>query len=276
MITVEHVSHAFGRPSRGQALTRVLEDVDLGFVDGMFVSLLGPSGCGKTTLLRIVDGLVKPDEGRVLVDGVEVHGPAANRSMVFQECNLLPWRTVQQNAEFGLELQGVERSARTHLATEALRAVGLDAFRRHYPHQLSGGMKQLVGLARAFCTRPQYLLMDEPFGALDLQLRELMQIELMKLWESDRKTVLFVTHSVDEAIFLSDRVIVFSPRPARVVDVVDIHLPRPRWQDDEIKLSPEFQNYRRRLWNQLKRVSLAGPGLASSMDANAAGSHAWQ
>src|SRR5579883_361302 len=256
MIAVERVSHAFGGPKRSLA---VLDDVSLTIEDGSFVSFLGPSGCGKTTLLRIVDGLIRPSSGRVLVDGKPVQGPAADRAMVFQEFNLLPWRTAQKNAEFGLELQGIAR--REDLAAKALGLTGLEGFGGHFPHQLSGGMKQRVGLARALCTSPRYLLMDEPFGALDPQIRELMQIELMRLLEEDRKTVVFVTHSVDEAIFLSDRIVMFSARPGRVLEIIDVQLPRPRWKDEgQVKASAAFLEYRSHVWSLLKQQLGAAPG----------------
>jgi NitT/TauT family transport system ATP-binding protein len=255
MIAVEHVSHAFGGPKRALL---VLDDVSLTIEDGSFVSFLGPSGCGKTTLLRIVDGLIRPSSGRVVVDGKVVQGPSADRAMVFQEFNLLPWRTAQKNAEFGLELQGV--AGRDGLAVKALALTGLDGFGGHFPHELSGGMKQRVGLARALCTSPRYLLMDEPFGALDPQIRELMQIELMRLLEEDRKTVVFVTHSVDEAIFLSDRIVLFSARPGRVLETIDVQLPRPRWLDEEkVKASPAFLDYRVHVWSMLKQQLGAAP-----------------
>jgi len=241
MLQIERVSHQFGGRDRNRPPLPVLEHVSLTVEDGTFVSFVCPSGCGKTTLLRIIDGLIRPASGRVVVDGKQVQGPSADRAMVFQEFNLLPWRTAQKNAELGLELQGGDNRARSGEAAKALELTGLEGFGQHFPHQLSGGMKQRVGLARALCTAPKYLLMDEPFGALDPQIRELMQIELMKLWEQDRKTVVFVTHSVDEAIFLSDRIAIFSARPGKVLETLTIDLPRPRWTNDEqVKASPPW------------------------------------
>jgi NitT/TauT family transport system ATP-binding protein len=173
--------------------------------------------------------------------------------MVFQEFNLLPWRTTVRNVEFGLEMQGVGKSKRNQVARENLRKVGLGGFEAYFPHQLSGGMKQRVGIARALSISPSYLLMDEPFGALDPQIRELMQIEMLKLLETEGRTVVFVTHSVDEAIFLSDRIIIFSARPGRIMAEIEVDLPKPRWQDDEtIKGSPEFVRYRSHIWHMLK------------------------
>jgi NitT/TauT family transport system ATP-binding protein len=253
VIEVQHVSHGF-HAGRDQSTQSVLSDVDLAVADGTFVSILGPSGCGKTTLLRIMHGLVQPETGSVAIDGRPVERPSADRAMVFQDFNLLPWRTALDNVQFGLEVQGVSRAVRGRVAAEALNRVGLAQFAKHYPHQLSGGMQQRLGLARALCTTPRYLFMDEPFGSLDLQTRELLQIELMRWWEQDRTTVVFVTHSVDEAVFLSDRVFVLGARPAHVEFTLDIHLPRPRWTDDQaVRSSERFGEYRRRLWNMLKQ-----------------------
>jgi ABC-type nitrate/sulfonate/bicarbonate transport system ATPase subunit len=253
MIEVRNISHGYaGRD--GTTFFRALSEVNLTIESGTFVSFLGPSGCGKTTLLRIINGLVTPTGGEVLIDGKRVNGPAPDRAMVFQEFNLLPWRTARGNVEFPLECQGVGRSERTSIASRALTQVGLDRFADFFPHQLSGGMKQRVGLARALGVSPSYFFMDEPFGALDPQIREMMQVELMKLWDNDRKTVVFVTHSVDEAVFLSDRVVMFGSSPGRIIADLKIDLPRPRWTDDEaIKTSPQFVQYRNDIWRMLKR-----------------------
>jgi NitT/TauT family transport system ATP-binding protein len=253
MIEVRHVGHAFAPSGTGEC---VLDDVDLAVLDGTFVSIVGPSGCGKTTLLGIIDGLLKPSRGRVEIDGQPVVGPSRNRALVFQNFRLLPWCNALDNVRFGLEVQGVPSRQSTVLAAQALERVGLASAARRYPHQLSGGMQQRVGFARALCTSPRYLLMDEPFGSLDLQTRELMQKDLLRWWEQDGRTVLMVTHSVDEAVFLSDRVYVLSASPARVEFTLDIHLPRPRWQEDEaIRGSAQFFEYRSRLWNHLKQHS---------------------
>ncbi len=259
MIEIRDISHGY-TGSDGVYVFHALANVSLRIEAGTFVSFLGPSGCGKTTLLRIVNGLVKPSEGEVLIDGKRVTGPAPDRAMVFQEFNLLPWRTARGNVEFPLEMQGVSRSERTQVASRALAQVGLERFGEFYPHQLSGGMKQRVGLARALGIGPSYLFMDEPFGALDPQIREMMQLELMKLWDSDRKTVIFVTHSVDEAVFLSDRVIMFGTAPGRIIADLPIDLPRPRWTDDEaIKTSAKFIQYRNDIWRMLKQQLGAMP-----------------
>ena len=254
MIDIIHVSHQFGPGGGARGRMPVLDEISMTVPDGTFVSLLGPSGCGKTTLLRIVDGLVEPTAGEVMVDGEIVRRPSADRAMVFQEFNLLPWRTVLGNTELGLEVQGVDRAERRHRAIEALRLVGLEAFSHHYPHELSGGMKQLVGFARALCTEPRYLLMDEPFGSLDPQVREMMQLDLLKIWDLTRKTVVFVTHSVEEAVLLSDQIVVLSSRPARILEIVDVDLPRPRWADEgEVRRSAAFLACRQHVSNLLRR-----------------------
>jgi NitT/TauT family transport system ATP-binding protein len=265
MIEIREVSHRYaGRAGDYWAL----RGVSLSIETGTFVSLLGPSGCGKTTLLRIANGLIHPSRGEVAIDGKRVTGPSADRAMVFQEFNLLPWRTARGNVEMPLEVLGVGAARRHEISAQRLGQVGLTNFAGFYPHQLSGGMKQRVGLARALAIDPSYLFMDEPFGALDPQIREMMQIELMKLWDLDRpgvaapgtgktaerKTVLFVTHSVDEAVFLSDRVVMMGTQPGRVIADLAIDLPRPRWVDDEaLKRSPAFIAYRNDIWHMLKQ-----------------------
>ncbi len=253
-ICVQAVSHEF-RHSIGKRIrtTTVLDNINIDIQTQKFVCLLGPSGCGKTTLLRIIDGLLHPTRGSVMIDGKVVRGPSADRGMVFQDFGLLPWRTSQKNAEFGLEVQGRALKERRAKAEEALHRVGLNHFKAHFPHELSGGMKQRVGLARALCTGPNILLMDEPFGSLDPQTRELMQVDLMKLWEEDRKTVIFVTHSIDEAIFLSDQIVLMTSQPGKIRQVIDVDLPRPRWmQEQDIKISNKFIEYRRDIWKKVK------------------------
>ena len=275
MIEVRDVSHRYTqRDAVGGAWA--LRGISLAVESGTFVSLLGPSGCGKTTLLRIINGLVHPSLGEVVIDGKRVTGPSADRAMVFQEFNLLPWRTARRNVEMPLEVLGFPADRRDAISAQRLGQVGLQGFAEFYPHQLSGGMKQRVGLARALAIDPSYLFMDEPFGALDPQIREMMQIELMKLWDPGpapgplpnpppqageglapapgRKTVLFVTHSVDEAVFLSDRVIVFGTQPGRVIADLAIDLPRPRWaNEEELKRSAPFIAYRNDIWHMLKQ-----------------------
>ena len=227
-----------------------LSDFSLEVGKGEFVSIVGPSGCGKSTFLNILLGLIKPDSGEIQLNGTRITGPGQERAMVFQEFGLLPWRTVTANVELGLELKGVPAAQRAERANELIKLVGLKDFANHYPHELSGGMKQRVGLARALATEPEVLLMDEPFAALDAQTRDLMQMELLQIWEHTKKTVLFVTHSIEEAAYLSDRVIVMTARPGRTKDILKIALPRPR--DYEMRLTPEFNEIKLRIWDVLK------------------------
>ena len=253
MIEVSHITHGYPRHGREDDIFTVLDDVSFTIKDGSIVSLLGPSGCGKTTLLRIIDGLIQPSSGEIRINGAVVDKPGTDRAMVFQEFNLLPWRTARRNIEFAGELHHLPRAERSRRTETALKQVGLERFGNYYPNQLSGGMKQRVGLARALATNPACLLMDEPFGALDPQIREFMQIEMLKLLEDGGKTIVLVTHSIDEAIFLSDTIIVFSANPGRVISTVDVELPRPRWsRDEEIKASQAFVDYRRQLWHLTK------------------------
>ena len=221
----------------------VLDHVSLDVATSQFVCLLGPSGCGKTTLIRIVVGLTQPDGGTVAVDGKRVRGTTTECSIVFQNYGLLPWRTVMGNVEFGLEIRRVPRDERRRIAQRQIERVGLTGFERHFPHQLSGGMQQRCGLARALTKDPKVLLMDEPFAAVDMQTREFLQDELLKVWHEVRTTVIFVTHSIDEAIYLSDRVVVLSPRPGRIVADVAVDLPRPRYATD-VKSLPRFGQLR--------------------------------
>jgi NitT/TauT family transport system ATP-binding protein len=232
-----------------------LDGVSLEVARGELLALVGPSGCGKSSLLLLVNGLLSPSGGEVRLDGERIEAPSADRALVFQEAALLPWRTVQHNVELGLELRGLPPARRRAIVDRHLRLVGLESFAHFYPHQLSGGMRQRVGLARALSVEPRILLMDEPFAALDAQTRQLMGAELLRLWGADRKTILFVTHDLDEAIYLADRVVVLSARPGQVVDVVPIDLPRPRGLG--IRSSPEFGAYRQRMWERLEREVLS-------------------
>jgi NitT/TauT family transport system ATP-binding protein len=229
----------------------VFQDLSLDVADLQFVAIIGPSGCGKSTFLRIVNGLDAPDEGSVEIDGKPVTGPGAGRAMVFQGFDLFPWRTALENVAFGLEMQGVNKRERMDTARQYIDMVGLSGFAGSYPHQLSGGMQQRVGIARALAVRPEVLLMDEPFGALDLQTRDLLQDELLRIWQTDRKTVLFVTHSIEEAIYLADRIIVLSPRPARIQRDIAVPFARPR--NEALKTSTAFLEIRREIWGLLKQ-----------------------
>jgi NitT/TauT family transport system ATP-binding protein len=228
-----------------------LYDISLAIRKNEFVSLLGPSGCGKTTLIRIIAGLLTADRGDVLVNQQGVTAPGHDRCMVFQQFGLLPWRTVLSNVEFGLEIEGMAREERRAVAEKYLELVGLKGFESYYPHQISGGMQQRVGIARALSKKPGILLMDEPFGAVDAQTREQLQEELLKIWAQTETTVVFVTHSIDEAIYLSDRVVVMQARPGRIKEEVRIDLPRPRWEGD-VKADPRFAQLRARLRDSLR------------------------
>jgi NitT/TauT family transport system ATP-binding protein len=237
---------------RGADALPVLEDFSLAVPELEFLVLLGPSGCGKSTLLRIVDGIETPDAGQIVLDGKDVTGTTgAGRGMVFQSFELFAWRTVLANVAFGLEVAGVGKAERLANAREYINLVGLSAFENSYPHELSGGMQQRVGIARALAIKPTILLMDEPYGALDVQTRDLLQDELLNIWEKQRKTVIFVTHSIEEALYLADRIVVISPRPGRIEQVIDVPFARPR--RDDIKTSAEFLNLRREIWQTLKK-----------------------
>ena len=206
----------------------VLRDINLTIKENQFVCLIGPSGCGKTTLLRIVAGLEAPTSGTVTIDGKPIMGPSPERGMVFQGYSLFPWRTVLDNAVFGLELKGMDRASREERGRQYLKMVGLTGFETRYPHELSGGMKQRVAIARALVNDPEALLMDEPFGALDAQTRNTMQSELLRIWEEEKMTVIFVTHNIDGAIYLADSIVVMSACPGSIKEIIDIPLPRPR------------------------------------------------
>lgn len=205
---------------------KALKDVNLRVNCCEFLCIIGPSGCGKTTLLRLIAGLDYPSSGEIILGGARVSGPSPDRGMVFQEFSLFPWRTVLKNVEFGLEVRGVQD--RRKIAEQYLELVGLQGFENCYPHELSGGMKQRVAIARALATNPSILLMDEPFGSVDAQTRNLLQEELLEIWRRTEKTILFVTHSVDEAVYLADRVAVMSARPGRIIECIKIDIPRPR------------------------------------------------
>lgn len=229
-----------------------LHDLSLSVPEGRFVAIIGPSGCGKTTALRMMDGLVAPDAGRVLVNGTPVQGPRRECGFVFQDFGLYPWRTVLENVAFGLELRGVGREERYDLASPIIDLVGLRGFERTFPHQLSGGMQQRVGIARALLVEPEILLMDEPFGALDALTRRQMQFELLRILATrGRATSVFVTHDLDEAILLADTVIVMTGRPGRVGTTVDVPFTREE-RGEAILETPEFADLRRRLWGQLQ------------------------
>jgi len=227
-----------------------LDNVNLAVEEGEFVTIVGPSGCGKTTFINIADGLLKPTGGKIMLDGIEVKGPGLDRAMVFQDPCLLPWRTVLKNVLFGMECQGRDGAKEKDRALKFIKLVGLSGFEDHYPHELSGGMQQRCNLARALTVDPEILIMDEPFAALDAQTREIMQMELLRIWNEARKTVLFITHQINEAIYLADRVIIFGARPGRVKDVLKIDIPRPRKLS--VKREKQFLEYEDHLWNQIE------------------------
>ncbi|MGN1055315.1 MAG: ABC transporter ATP-binding protein [Comamonas sp.] len=252
-LSIQGVSRTFTN-SKGVS-TQALLPVDFEVRENDFVTILGPSGCGKSTMLRIVAGLDFPTTGQVLLDGQAVEGPGADRGMVFQSYTLFPWLTVEQNIRFGLREKGASEAVQKERSSYFIAKVGLRGFEQHYPKQLSGGMQQRTAIARALANDPKILLMDEPFGALDNQTRVLMQELLLGIWEAERKTVLFVTHDIDEAIFMANRVAVFSARPGRIKSDIPVPLPHPRHYT--IKTSPEFMELKARLTEEIRAETLA-------------------
>ena len=252
-LSIQGVSRTFTSPKGLQ--TQALLPVDFEVQENDFVTILGPSGCGKSTMLRIVAGLDHPTQGRVLLDGQPVEGPGADRGMVFQSYTLFPWLTIAQNIRFGLRERGLSEADQKDRSEFFIAKVGLRGFEHHFPKQLSGGMQQRTAIARALANDPKILLMDEPFGALDNQTRVLMQELLLGIWESARKTVLFVTHDIDESIFMANRVAVFSARPGRIKTELAVDLPHPRHYT--IKTSPEFMALKARLTEEIRTESMA-------------------
>jgi ABC-type nitrate/sulfonate/bicarbonate transport system ATPase subunit len=252
-LSIQGVSRVFTSP-KGQA-TQALTPVDFEVRENDFVTILGPSGCGKSTLLRIVAGLDQPTTGQVLLDGVPVQGPGADRGMVFQSYTLFPWLNVEQNIRFGLRERGMPEHEQKERSDDFIAKVGLRGFEQHFPKQLSGGMQQRTAIARALANDPKILLMDEPFGALDNQTRVLMQELLLGIWESAQKTVLFVTHDIDEAIFMANRVAVFSTRPGRIKTELAVDFPHPRHYT--IKTSPEFMALKAQLTEEIRAEAMA-------------------
>jgi len=241
--------HEYYQPRTGGRLL-ALDNINLKVEDGEFVTIVGPSGCGKTTFINLCDGLLKPTAGRIDIDGMEVTGPGIDRGMVFQDSCLMPWRTVFKNVIFGLECQGLDNEQGQENARKFIKLVGLQGFEDHYPHELSGGMQQRCNLARALTVDPKILIMDEPFAALDAQTREIMQLELLRIWNEAKKTILFITHQINEAIYLADRVIVFGSRPGKVKETIKIDIPRPRKL--AVKRESKFLEYEDHLWNLIE------------------------
>lgn len=244
-VTIAHVSKRYSSKLTGECLA--LEDLSVSIRKGEFFALVGPSGCGKSTLLHIIGGLSSAT-GTIQINGEPIDGPGLNRGLVFQEYALFPWKTVLQNVAFGLAMKGVPKRQGMETARGYLSLVGLSGFEDRYPDQLSGGMKQRTAIARALAYDPEVLLMDEPFAALDVQTREILQCELLKIWEKTRKTVIFVTHGIEEAVFLAQRVAVLTARPGRIKKIVDIPLPIPRYVEEDIRSSAAFSEIRHELW----------------------------
>lgn len=256
-LVVQNLRKSF-RSQRTESSLQIFDGISFAVRPSEFISLVGPSGCGKTTFLRILDGLIPHDEGDILLDGVNVIHPGPDKGFVFQDSSLLPWRTVIDNIILGLELQGISKRDALKKAREYIALVGLAGFEHHYPREISGGMQQRVNLARALIVDPQVLLMDEPFASLDAQTREIMQAELLKMWSQTKKTVIFVTHQIEEAIYLADRVIVFSARPTKIREIVDVKIPRPR--SLKIKRSQQFLDLSDHIWNIIQQEVLKSMG----------------
>ncbi len=247
-LSIQGINKVFARP--GKPTVEALRDINLTVREGEFVSIVGASGSGKSTLLRIIDGLLPATGGVVRVGGATVTKPGPDRAMVFQQDALLPWNTVLENVAYGLVIGGARKRAAHTVAQRFVEMAGLQGFEQHYPHQLSGGMRQRVNVARALAVNPKILLLDEPFAALDAQTREIMQSELLNIWQKSGTTVLLITHQIDEAVFLSDRVVVFSARPGSVREEIPIPLPRPRAL--EVKRSAQFGGLVDRIWHLIE------------------------
>ncbi|MDP4183274.1 MAG: ABC transporter ATP-binding protein [Bacillota bacterium] len=278
-IEIKGISRIYNiRRNNGQEKSEFLaiQNVNLTIEKGEFISIVGPSGCGKSTLLDIIAGLAKPNEGEIYIDNKLITGPALDRGIVLQGYALFPWRTVRQNVEFGLEIKGVPKSQRKNISQEFIELVGLKDFEDRYPYELSGGMKQRVAIARALAYDPEVLLMDEPFAAVDAQTRETLQDELLRIWEETHKTVIFVTHSIEEAVLLADRVAVMSVNPGTIQEVININLPRPRRAGD-VRTSADFAWTTHKVWELLhygeveeRKVVVSNINLADEISTSAA------
>jgi NitT/TauT family transport system ATP-binding protein len=268
MLVARGVGHVFDQ-ANGQASQPVLEDVSFTVSRGELMCIVGPSGCGKTTLLNIAAGLLRPSFGTIEVAGKPVDGPGPDRALVFQDASLLPWRNVRSNVMFGLECQGRVTPAAHARAAELIEMVGLSGFEAYYPHQLSGGMRQRVNLARALLVDPEILLMDEPFAALDVQTREVMQGELLRIWEQTRTTIVFVTHQISEAVYLADRVLVLATRPGRILETVTVEVERPR--PLSMRHDERLVRHERHIWSLIQDRPTADDAAAPALAAARSG-----
>jgi NitT/TauT family transport system ATP-binding protein len=262
-IVIDHVSVVYDNP-REQRLFLAVDDVSLEIAHGEFLVVVGPSGCGKTSLFNALSGALRPAAGTISVDGRRVVGPGPDRAPVFQEHAIFPWLNVEDNVRFGLELLAARppRAEQTARVRRLIEMVGLKGFEHHFPHELSGGMRQRTGLARALAIEPQVLLMDEPFAAIDAMTREMMQTELLKILSQTRQTVFFITHSIDEALMLGDRVVAMSRRPGRIKEIVPVDFPAPRWEHDP-RTNPRFGELRDHIWGLLREEAAAAEPVAS-------------
>jgi NitT/TauT family transport system ATP-binding protein len=271
-LQIDHVSKEFsvrdtsGQGRGGSRQLLAVDDVELQINDGEFLVIVGPSGCGKSTLLDMLAGLTPPSRGQILIDGKPITAPGPDRGIVFQQYALLPWRTARENVEFGLEAVGAGKRERRERAREFLDLVGLDDFADSYPHQLSGGMKQRVAIARSLATDPELLIMDEPFGALDALTREALQSQLARIWERTGKTIVFVTHGIDEAVYLGQRVAVMSARPGRIKAVIDIPLKSDEAVAD-LRADPYFGRLGQLVWQELRDEIVSAQGFSAPRSA---------
>jgi len=258
-ISFQHVNKVFnikqGNEKNSQIQFTALHDINLEVKKGEFMVIVGPSGCGKSTLLDLLGGLTKPTSGKILIDGKSITGPNLDRGIVFQQYALFPWKTAQANIEFGLEAKGISKSERSERAKYYLSLVGLSGFENRYPHELSGGMKQRIAIARSLAYDPDILLMDEPFAALDAQTRETLQSELLSIWEKTKKTIVFITHGIDEAVYLGQRVAVMTSRPGQIKQVIDVPFDS-RASEEDLRSNQEFSEIRHRIWALLREEVL--------------------
>ncbi len=271
---IRRVYHIKGKEDKKTTEFEAIKQLDLTVKQGEFLAIVGPSGCGKSTFLDMIAGLAKPSSGEIFMDGKLIKGPALDRGIVMQGYALFPWRTVRKNVEFGLEIKKVPKQNRGPISQKYIEMVGLKNFADRYPHELSGGMKQRVAIARALAYDPEVLLMDEPFAAVDAQTRETLQEELLRIWEQTKKTIILVTHGIDEAVFLADRVAVMSSHPGTIKEIVTINLPRPR---EGIRSSADFGWIRHKIWELLQNDVAAapvdkqeGPDVAEAISSSAA------